>query len=236
MHVAKGVVAVSHWAAIYLKDPVLREFYLFCVFLIKASHSNCHLLSSYWNFRLGDLEPFITTAQIPFQHSFFLEVCFIFSWKVSSLNLEGRSSPTSVSYWASQSWETSKLILIVEIDTRMMKIKMPIHCLWRQLKQPPQQVTHFSHYTPVSHYAPECLLNEHWGWGPFTCCVQFSLFKPSKAKSKEIIGWFPETFAGGIDRMGKITATFKCKIRLMFYSFLHSSSSEDFPPQVFTTF
>lgn len=71
MHVAKGVVAVSHWAAIYLKDPVLREFYLFCVFLIKASHSNCHLLSSYLlKFRLGDLEPFITTAQIPFQHSF----------------------------------------------------------------------------------------------------------------------------------------------------------------------
>lgn len=43
MHVAKGVAAVSHQAAIYLKDPVLREFYLFYVFLIKASHSNCHL-------------------------------------------------------------------------------------------------------------------------------------------------------------------------------------------------
>lgn len=40
----------------------------------------------------------------------------------------------------------------------------------------------------------------------------FSLVKPRKAKSKEVIGWVPETFAGTIDRMGKITATFKCKI------------------------
>lgn len=47
MHVVEGVVAVRHLAAIYLKDPVLREFYLFCVFLIKASHSSCHLSSSY---------------------------------------------------------------------------------------------------------------------------------------------------------------------------------------------
>lgn len=58
----------------------------------------------------------------------------------------------------------------------------------------------------------------------------FSLVKLSKAKSKEITRWFSETFVDNIDRMGKITATFKCKIRFMFYDFQHSSSAEDIPP------
>lgn len=61
----------------------------------------------------------------------------------------------------------------------------------------------------------------------------FSLVKLSKAKSKKTMRWLSENFAGSIDRIGKISATFECKIRLMFYYFLHSSSSEDIPPPGF---